>query len=251
MLMLYVVFGCDCLCLFVFFFRWIFFGLAVFVCVRARERSLSALHLCECVCVCFLYSMSWLLLCVRRRTHVLVAAAAAVETCQKCFALWHILLSLPRDAFCPLTHTQTQIQTHSLSLWLSLPSEKNMYFEISSTTNSILCHNFPIESSVFLLLHNCAIYRYAIPRSTPQNNESVLIVESNIWSRIRLHFFYHFSQFAAMFCFSINHTHSISIPIIGESFRIAVQSWYINKYTAWISSPKRKKKKKQKMNNKI
>lgn len=81
------------------------FRLAVVVCVHARERSLDALHM-DCVRVfpVRVVHMYWWQQPQRER-----------ETCQKCFALWYIIyvLSLPRDAFCPLTHTIAPTHQHT------------------------------------------------------------------------------------------------------------------------------------------
>lgn len=190
--------------------------LLVFVCLfvalfstRARERSLYALHMC------YVYACVSCTIVLVLVTHVLVAvaasAAAAVETCQKCFALWHILLSLPRDAFCPLTHKHPFTNTSTLTVAVYfMPSKKNIYFEISSTTNSILCHNFPIETNFFF----CCTIEQFIDMQHPGaqlKNESLLIVQLNIWvpdpSPSPLLLFTFLSQFAAMFCFSIVFSH--------------------------------------------
>lgn len=192
---------CYCLCLFVCLL--LFFPLVHVNAVFMR---------CICVMCMRVFPVHNVLVLV---THVLVAvaasAAAAVETCQKCFALWHILLSLPRDAFCPLTHKHPFTNTSTLTVAVYfMPSKKNIYFEISSTTNSILCHNFPIETNFFF----CCTIEQFIDMQHPGaqlKNESLLIVQLNIWvpdpSPSPLLLFTFLSQFAAMFCFSIVFSH--------------------------------------------
>lgn len=149
-------------------------------------------------------------------THVLVAvaasAAAAVETCQKCFALWHILLSLPRDAFCPLTHKHPFTNTSTLTVAVYfMPSKKNIYFEISSTTNSILCHNFPIETNFFFC---CTIEQFIDMQHPGAQLKKRVTLDCSIEylgpgsvsvTSITIHF--SLSRFAAMFCFSIVFLH--------------------------------------------
>lgn len=145
-----VVFRCYCLCLFVVFFLcFILFGCG---CVRACTwtQSLCFAHICVCMRVFPVLHRLGSGVCVRGVHRSIGGSSFSSSSSSRRYlskVFCTMAYSVVVTARCLLSiHTHSHTQTHlvSLSLYISCHPKRHIYFEISTKTNSILCHNCSI-----------------------------------------------------------------------------------------------------------